>query len=183
LYRRLRYGYAFRLIPLTQGKFAIVDPDDYARLSKLKWYAGGRGKLLYAKHTQKTNGKIEALLMHREVISVPDNMQVDHINHNGLDNRKANLRPVTPLQNMWNIRRKRGLSGFKGVTWDKREKKWKVQLPNKCKNVNIGCFDDPVEAAKAYDETVKKYRGQFAVLNFPPESTPAAQAGNLRSGS
>jgi hypothetical protein len=70
------------------------------------------------------------------------------------------------MQNSWNIKRKTGTSRFKGVTWDKREKKWRAQLPHKCKNIHVGDFTDELEAAKAYDQTAKKYRGPFAILNF-----------------
>ena len=93
-------------------------------------------------------------------------MVVDHINRNSLDNRKANLRPVTAMQNTWNTKRKGGTSRFKGVTWNKREKKWKVQLAHKWKSIHLGLFTDEIEAAKTYDEAAKKYRGEFAVLNF-----------------
>ena len=102
--------------------------------------------------------------MHREIIKVPDNLVVDHINHNGLDNRKANLRPATKAQNAWN--RKIHTGKFKGVTWSKGRKKWFVRLRCAGKRISIGFFDDQIEAAKAYDEAAKKYRGQFAVLNF-----------------
>ena len=104
LYRRLRYGYAFRRIPLTRGKFAIVDPEDYDRLSSIRWYANKSPHTWYAVHSL-TNGKKEKrknLYMHHLVIKIPPSMRCDHINHNGLDNRKANLRPVTHTQNVWN---------------------------------------------------------------------------------
>jgi hypothetical protein len=93
LYRRIRYGYAFCRIPLTQGKYAIVDPDDYRWLSKYKWYAAGRREgSYYAVRTVKTKkGSKRRLHMHRQILRVPDDMFVDHIDRNSLDNRKANL--------------------------------------------------------------------------------------------
>jgi hypothetical protein len=167
LYRRLRYGYAFRRIPLTQGKFAIVDPDDYERLNQFKWLANGSRKNLYAQRMITKDGKRVLLIMHREIIKVPDNMVVDHINHNGLDNRKANLRPATIAQNGWNRRLQSHSCKFKGVTWNKREKKWRACLRHAGKNMNIGTFDNEIEAARAYDTVAKNFRGHFAVLNFP----------------
>lgn len=170
IYRRLRYGYAFRKIPLTQGKFAIVDSDDYERISLNKWIFKPKGAFGgYAQRGQRTDGKRTTVMMHREILQVADNLVVDHINHNGVDNRKANLRPATTLQNTWNNLRKRGKNRFRGVLWNKAEKKWKVQLACKNRKVNVGTFDDEIAAARAYDEAAKKLRGGFAVLNFPDE--------------
>ncbi len=166
LYRRLRYGCAFRRIPLTKGKFAIVDPEDYNRLNKFKWRISSARLTYYAQRAQKVNGKWTSVMMHRQVIDVPDDMVVDHINHNGLDNRKANLRPATPAQNCWNTRFKKGAGRFRGVVWNKKRKKWRVQISRGNKNIYTRFFDDEIEAAKAYDQAAKKYHGEFAVLNF-----------------
>ena len=86
-YRRLRYGYTFRRIPLTHGKYAIVDTDDYDWLSKYKWYVVKRGNTFYANRGQwsKTQKRRLTITMHRLIIDVPEGMFVDHINHNGLD--------------------------------------------------------------------------------------------------
>ena len=166
LYRRLRYGYAFRLIPLTQGKYAIVDPDDYERLSPYTWHAQKSPTNYYAKRKVNIHGKWMHLKMHREILKVPHDMLVDHINHNGLDNRKANLRPATKHQNMWN--RTAGLhsSRFKGVSWQKRARKWRAAICVRWKTIDLGLYTDETEAAMAYDEAAKKYHGDFGVLNL-----------------
>jgi len=171
LYRRINYGYPFRLIPLTQGKYAIVDPEDYKRLSKYKWYAKKCGKTFYASRTVWTgkNKKRINITMHRQILNPPYPLVVDHINHNGLDNRKANLRPATRKQNNMNrlcIKRKGSPSKYKGVIWHKHTKKWNVQICYNGKRKTIGYFNDEIEAAKAYDEAAKKYHRDFAVLNF-----------------
>jgi len=101
IYRRVRYGYTFRKIPLSRGKFAIVDPEDYDWLRAYKWHAQKGPRTWYAVHSL-TNGKKEKrknLQMHSLLVDIPPGMFCDHINHNGLDNRKANLRPATHTQN------------------------------------------------------------------------------------
>lgn len=109
LYRWLRYGYAFRRIPLTQGKFAIVDPADYSRLAKYKWYAAKTRGIFYAVRGQwsKNPKKLLTIKMHRMVIDVPEGLVADHINHDGLDNRRANLRVATLAGNARNVRHPR----------------------------------------------------------------------------
>ncbi|MHC4440631.1 MAG: HNH endonuclease, partial [Planctomycetota bacterium] len=104
LYRRARYGYTFRRIPLTQGKYAIVDTDDFERLNKYKWYAVKDSKNFYAYRNKRVGKKYISLGMHRQILHPPGNLFVDHINHNGLDNRKANLRLATCAQNTYNRR-------------------------------------------------------------------------------
>jgi len=169
LYRRARYGYAFRRIPLTQGKYAIVDPEDFERLNKHKWFAVKSSNTFYAGRTIKAGKKFISVRMHREIIHPPGHLLVDHINHNGLDNRKANLRPATCAQNTYNRRqfRKDKTSKYTGVSWRKHKKKWVVIICYKRKNIIVGYFKDEKQAAKAYDKAAKKYHGEFASLNFP----------------
>ena len=167
-YRRARYGYAFRRIPLTQGKYAIVDPDDFERLNKHKWFAVKNSNTFYAGRTIYAGKKYISIRMHRVILHPPDNLLVDHINHNGLDNRKANLRLATCAQNTYNRRcfRKDKSSKYKGLSWRKQRKIWAVTICYKRKNIIVGYFEDEKQAAKAYDKAAKKYHGEFASLNF-----------------
>jgi len=171
LYRRIRYGYSFRRIPLTQGKFAIVDPDDYETLNKYKWHVTKNANTFYAKRNPRVGrkGKAPPIYMHRQIINVPAGFVIDHINYNGLDNRKANLRLATRAQNNRHTRRtkKTGSSKYKGVSWYNREKRWVVKITTDGITIPIGYFKDEIEAAKAYDRDAKKYHGEFAALNFP----------------
>jgi hypothetical protein len=103
--------------------------------------------------------------MHRQLLTPPPGKCIDHANGNGLDNRRANLRFATPAQNAWNTRRKVSASGYKGVYFSKANKFGAAIRCNK-KRIHLGCFDSPVDAAKAYDKAAKKYHGQFAQTNF-----------------
>ena len=181
LYRRLRYGYAFRRIPLSRGKYAIVDPEDYDRLSKYKWHAQKGPQTWYAVHSL-TNGKKEKrknIQMHHLVIDVPPGMFCDHINHNGLDNREANLRAVTHTQNVWNRRKFKpySRSKYKGVDWANDMKRCRARIRVNGKRMYLGSFESELDAAKAYDQAAQKYHGEFAALNFPDITADAVLSG------
>jgi hypothetical protein len=106
--------------------------------------------------------------MHNLVINIPDGMFCDHINRNGLDNRKANLRPATHTQNIWHRRKFKpySRSKYKGVDFAKDMKRWRARIRVNGKRIYLGSFKNELEAAKAYDHAAKKYHGQFASLNF-----------------
>jgi hypothetical protein len=171
LYRRIRYGYPFRRIPLTQQKYAIVDPEDYERLSQYKWHINtGRGTFYAVRCVWvKSERKTKSIKMHRELMKIDDELYVDHINGDGLDNRKANLRAATAFQNSWNMKklRRKCWSRYKGVTWNKRQNRWVAQIMARGKIKFLGCFTDEIEAGRAYDEAAKKFHREFAVTNFP----------------
>ncbi len=112
-------------------------------------------------------------MMHRMVMGVEDGRLVDHANHNGLDNRRTNLRIATWTENCWNKRKpiSDSSSRFKGVMWDKRRGTWHVMIGHNGRKIFIGYFDDEEEAARAYDVKAKELYGEFAALNFPPQQT------------
>ncbi len=169
-YRRLRFGYSYRRIPLTQGKYAIVDPDDYRSLSKYKWrISKTKGKnVTYAERSiRRPNGKYSRILMHRQLIDVPDGYVIDHINGCGLDNRRANLRLATVAQNAWNTKKRNPRSGYKGVCFASDKGRWRASIVCNKKRIHLGYFRDKRQAARAYDKAAGKYHGRFAKTNFP----------------
>lgn len=174
-YRRLRYGYPFRRIPLSQGKYAIVDPEDHDRLSRYKWYVCMRDRTYYAIRGQWSPilRKRLTISMHREIIDVPEDLFADHINHNGWDNRKANLRPATAADNARNARYpKRTTSAkYRGVWYNTKRTRWRSVIVVNGKSIHLGYFDNEIDAAKAYDRAARLYYGQFAILNFPDENS------------
>ncbi len=175
-YRKIRYGYAFRRIKLRHEKYAIVSPQDYERLARHKWSAHKGGRTFYAERYRPIGkGRYKHILMHREVLKVGKEYYVDHINHNGLDNRRENLRPATPAQNAQHRRkcRTKKTSKYRGVYWFKERRKWAGLIQMDGRGILLGYFEDEKEAARAYDRAARKYHGEFAELNF--EHMPAVR--------
>ena len=156
-------------ILLTQDKIALIDDKDFPLISEYKWRACKNRDTYYAMAHIRKNGKRTGLLMHRLILNAPKEMETDHINHNGLDNRRSNLRFATNQQNSFNQKinkKKSSSSEYKGVSWNKRDKKWYAQIYIDYKLHYLGYFDDEQDAALAYNEAAKKLFGEYACLNL-----------------
>lgn len=152
-------------IPLTQGKVAIVDDEDYEWLSRWKWYYFDEGYA--ARNDRREKGKRKTILMHRVIMKTLKNMLVDHMNHDGLDNQKSNLRNCTHDRNLQNrLINKNNKSGYKGVCWHKCSKKWVASIRFNGKGIHIGCYPSREQSARAYDKAARELFGDFAKTNF-----------------
>ena len=155
-----------RLIPVKGGPFAIVDAADYEALSKYNWYARHTPTVCYAVARHK--GKF--IHMHRLIMNAPAGLVVDHIDHNGLNNTRKNLRLCTRAENNRNQRPKPGgTSKYKGVSWHSEKRKFRAYITYERKTHYLGDFTDENEAARTYDKKANELFGEFAFLNFPEE--------------
>ena len=137
-------------IPLTQGKVALVDDEDYPKLSVYKWHAtpSRSGDVAYAA-SWSASGCKKLVLMHRIILGTPPGMDTDHINGDGLDNRRENLRITTHRKNGQNMHISKS-SRFPGVNLDKMTGKWRSQIQVRGKRHTLGRFSNELEAATVY---------------------------------
>lgn len=159
-------------IVLTQGKIALVDDADYDWLNQWKWIASkpARSRTYYVYHSVliARAKRYTTEWMHRLILGLQmgDKQQCDHIDHNGLNNQRSNLRVCTKTQNMQSSRkRKRRTSKYKGVCWHRHNRKWYSRICVKKKEIHLGFFDSEIDAAAAYNVAALKHFGDFALLN------------------
>lgn len=164
-------------IDLRHGYFALVDDEDYNLVAELAWFPlkrrtrNGGDCIVYAAHNMprgtRRGGGRKCVLMHRVILGLrSDELLVDHLNSNGLDNRRCNLRICSHTENMRNRRlHVNNSSGYKGV-YARDSGKWIANIHVDRKQIHLGTFDSREEAAEAYDDAARKYHGEFARLNF-----------------
>lgn len=161
-----------RRIKLTKGQVTIVDAADYEWLNQWKWHTHSSGRIggprrFYAiRRPLKSEPNQHMIRMHRLIMSDPEDMQIDHRDHNGLNNVRANLRVATRSQNAFNARKQDGCSSvYKGVTLDKVNNKWRAQIRVDASNRCLGRYAFEEDAAAAYNDAALQAFGDFATLN------------------
>ena len=154
-------------IKLDKNKYALVDDEDYDLLAKDKWYAHKKvhGEGFYARGLR--HGTKKLVFMHRIILNTPSQMFTDHIDGNGLNNQKSNLRICTNSQNQYNKGKyKNNKSGYKGVSWSKSNKKWQATMTYNHKVIKLGLFKSKIAAYKKYCESCKECHGEFLNKNL-----------------
>lgn len=161
-------------IPLNTGRFTLIDAEDLALVSRHGWSESKstRTRPTYACCRMLVRGESRYVGMHRLVLNHPDG-EVDHINMNGLDNRKANLRVVNKSQQRMNQFKRNGCASiYRGVT--RKRDKWLARVTRENQHFHAGVFVSEVDAALAYDKTARVVHGPFARLNFPGQGERSA---------
>lgn len=158
------------LVPLTHGKFALIDANDAELVSAFKWTAVLCFGTWYSRRSIRNakTGKASVQSLHHFILDLPARSMVDHENRNGLDCRRLNLRPCTYAQNNSNRALQRNnTTGYRGVCATRTPGRWQAAIRVSRKSIRLGRFDSPEEAARAYDDAARRYFGRFASLNFP----------------
>lgn len=160
-----------KAIPLSRGLVALVDNEDFERVSAHKWTAsiqvkGGGAIRRYAFRSIGRRGPRHNVLLHRFILDCPAGLQVDHVNGDGLDCRRANLRFATNQQNNANRSKNPTHHPFKGVRPGRWGKGWTARITVNNRGIHLGTFETAEEAARAYDAKAVECFGEFARLNF-----------------
>ena len=152
------------LIPLSGGRVAIVDEEDYESVKDFRWHFNPKTGYVYRYGLNEKTGKHGSIYLHRQIMGFPDNL-VDHKDGVKVNCRRSNLREATPSQNQYNKRKqaKKSASKFKGVT--KSEYSWVARIHHNKKRLWLGAYKTEEEAAIAYNSKAKELFGEFAVLN------------------
>jgi hypothetical protein len=155
-------------IPLTKGKVALVDDDVFEFLNQWKWFysKGPEDRTGYAIRFDKNGKHNKSISMHRVIMNTPPNLEVDHRDRDGCNNQRLNMRNCSHFQNVRNRSiQKDNSSGYKGVSWDKKCKKWRVQIRIDGRKVWLGLFSSIQDASRIYDQAAIRFHGEFANIN------------------
>lgn len=158
-----------KLIPLTQGQFAIIDDEWFEELIKYKWHARwspDAGTFYATRNIKIRTGVRRTIQMHRVILNAPKGIKVDHRDGVGTNNLLTNIRLAPGNGNDYNRgKNSNNSSGFKGVTWDNYSKKWKANIMVNRRQKSLGRHLHILNAALAYNEAALKIHGEFAYQN------------------
>lgn len=161
------------LIQLPRNLAAIVDDEDYDFIASMKWSVSRSDQISERWYASRSRSSVTTY-MHRLIAGAQQGVQVDHMNGDSLDNRRANLRFASQSQNNANARFKRGVSGLRGVYLERGT--FRAQVNEHGRTVHIGNFTTATEAAFARDRAARNLYGEFATLNFPCLSGPEGRS-------
>lgn len=155
-------------IPIGRGLFTIIDVNDLERVRGYSWQVKPLRFTNYAVAASRGRHATKRVYMHRLILGLSkgDGIEVDHINGNGLDNRRANLRRATSSENHYNRRKHRGHGVYKGISPSGKGPKWRARIMRGRSTLELGTYADPVDAALAYDLAAIERFGEFARTNF-----------------
>jgi len=165
--RQIRIEGNVAYVPLTQGYEAIIDASDATLVGQYNWQIKHCLNTKYASRVVCIGGgKTTSQAMHRLITNADDDDKIDHVNSDGLDNRRANLRPATHAQNQFNRRNlTKSFSGVRGVDYMKSARKWRARITVGGKSKFLGLFDNKECAKKAYQSAAKELHGDFARID------------------
>ncbi len=155
-------------IKLTKGKIALVDDEDYEYINQWRWKLSTSGYAIRTVCVKNDLGinRFTSLIMHRVIMDAKKGEVIDHIDCDRLNNTKNNLRFCSVGENCMNrLKGKKNTSGYKGVSWHKRDKRWIASIKINGVAVHLGSYNNVIEAVNAYDKSAKKYFGEFAKTN------------------
>ena len=173
-------------MPLSQGKVAHIDPEDWPLVSRFKWHAHedrSSGVPRFYAHTNVPRTATRPrtkLQLHRLVMNAAPGVKIDHHSGDGLDCRKQNLRPSTDSQNQGNRGSYTGTSGYKGVSWNAEKGRWRAGIYHVGRTRFLGYFGAEDEAAEAYNREAVAIHGQFARLNVVQQPSVVEESGCQR---
>lgn len=152
------------MVPLTRGFVAQIDASDLHKVAGFNWFAVVQSYTVYAvRRVSGVKGRGSKISMHRQIIGATNDVQVDHVDLNGLNNRRENLRIATPQQNCFNRRKTRAnTSGFKGVCWNRKSRKWQAGIRINRRSVHLGLFETIDAAYNAYCKAANQHYGEYA---------------------